>query len=143
MTDLHAYDIHDEQTEEKSQTPSAPPLTPNTQNSAQINGSNASSTSGGGTQNDGNEHSLKLNEMDELSSETDENTLKGLFHVGQINYCSWYQSTAETFLVCRPFWIADTALVTENCTHKLHEENYQLNYLEVQTPNNLDISVNK
>lgn len=135
MHDLHAYDIHDEQTENKSQTPSAKPLNVNSQSSAQMNGNNVAQTSsidgGGGAQNDGNEHSLKLNQMDELSSDTDENTLKGLFHVGQINYCSWYQSTADTFLVCRPFWIADTALVTENCPYKRHEENSQLNYLEV------------
>lgn len=136
MNDLCAYDIHDEQTEAKSQTPSATALNgPNTQNSAQINGNNVTQQSSidGAAQNDGNEHSLKLNKMDELSSDMDENTLKGLFHVGQINYCSWYQSTAETFLVCRPFWIADMALVTENCQYKLHEENYQLNYLEVKS----------
>lgn len=139
MHDLHAYDIHDEQTEDKAQAPSATPLNANTQSSAQMNGNNATQTSsidgggGGGAQNDGNEHSLKLNQMDELSSDADENTLKGLFHVGQINYCSWYQSPADTdtFLVCRPFWIADTALVTENCPCKRLEENSQLNYLEV------------
>lgn len=128
-----AHNIHDEQTEDKSQTPSGQPLNTsqpqNTMNSIPMSESNDGNSDS--AQNNGNEHSLKLNQMDELSSDTDENTLKGLFHVGQINYCSWYQSTADTFLVCRPFWIADTALITENCQHKINEENYQLNYLEV------------
>lgn len=150
MHDLRAYDIHDEQTADKSQTPSAAALSVDTQNNTQMNGNSATERSsidgggcgggGDGAQNDGNEHSLKLNQMDELSSDTDENTLNGLFHVGHINYCSWYQSTAETFLVCRPFWIADTALVTENCPYKMHEENYQLNYLEVKNANLQNVS---
>lgn len=130
MHDLCAYDIHDEPTENKSQTPPSTALS-----TTQVNGNNAANNvSIDGNGDDGaehDEHSLKLNKMDELSTDTDENTLKGLFHVGQINYCSWYQSTAETFLVCRPFWITETALITENCQHKIHEENYQLNYLEV------------
>lgn len=132
MHDLCTYNIHDEPTE--TQTPSGTPLNTtqpqNPLNPMQMPESNDSNSDG--AQNDGNEHSPKLNQMDTLSSDVDENTLKGLFHVGQINYCSWYQTTAETFLVCRPFWTADTALLTENCQHKIREENYQLNYLEVK-----------
>lgn len=66
-----------------------------------------------------------LSNMDELTNYND-NKLNGLFHIGQIDYCSWYQSSAETFLVCRPFW-SESALVTENCSN----ENTQLNYLEL------------
>lgn len=121
------YDIHDEQPDDKSDPQSRPLNTEAHSNDAQkMNGKNLANIANKITDKD---LIHGLCKSDELSDDGG-NELKGLFHIGQINYCSWYQSTSETFLVCRPFWI-DSALVTDNCQNKTKEENYQLNYLEV------------
>lgn len=122
------YDIHDEQTENKSETPSTPiNIESKSSNSQKVNGRNLDNDLNDLPDKDLN---LRLNKPDELNDDDDEE-LVGLFHVGLINYCSWFQSTSDTFLVCRPFW-SESALVTENCQNKTKEDNYQLNYLDVR-----------
>lgn len=121
------YDIHDEPTEDKSENPSTPlNLATHSGNAQEMNGNKLNNIVDEMSDKD---LSHRLGKADELADDT-ENELKGLFHIGQINYCSWYQSSSDTFLVCRPFW-TDLALVTENCQNKSKDENYQLNYLEV------------
>lgn len=124
------YDIHDDQPEDKSDNPSTPlNIESNSNNAQRINGRNVENVVEDVSDRDLNH---VLGKVDEISDDDVGNELKGLFHIGQINYCSWYQSTTDTFIVCRPFW-SDIALVTENCPNKTNEENYQLNYLEVRS----------
>lgn len=123
------YDIHDEQTDNKSETPSTPI-------NIESKSSNPQKVYGRNVEKDfqdlpDKELNLQLNKPDELNDDN-ENELKGLFHVGLINYCSWFQSASDTYLVCRPFW-SESIFGTENCQNKTKEENYQLNYLEVIT----------
>lgn len=121
------YDIHDEQTDDKYGSASRPlNIEPKSSKGQKANGKN-----------DGH-HADDLSDkelshgLNQLEDRTDDggDELKGLFHIGQINYCSWYQATSETFLVCRPFWV-DSALVTDNCQNQMQEDNFHLNYLEV------------
>ncbi|XP_055320202.1 C2 domain-containing protein 3 isoform X2 [Sitodiplosis mosellana] len=122
-----AYDIHDDQTGDRSDNPSTPlNLDLQSNNSQRKNGRNVENI---GDDTSGRDVTHALGNVDDMSDDAGD-ALNGLFHIGQINYCSWYQSTADTFLVCRPFW-SDSALVTENCPNKTNEENYQLNYLEL------------
>lgn len=120
------YDIHDDQHEVKSENPSTPlNIESHSRNAPRTNGRNLENIP-----DDVSDLSHTLGKKDDVSDESSDE-LKGLFHIGEINYCSWYQSTMDTFLVCRPFW-SESALVTENCQNKTNEENYQLNYLEVR-----------
>lgn len=121
------YDVHDEQTENKSNTPSTPMnIVPQSSNAQKLNGANIENVTDELTNEDFTHGSSNV---DELNDDV-ENELNGLFYIGQMNYCSWYQSIEETFLVCRPFWM-DAALVTDNCLDKTKDETYQLNYLEL------------
>lgn len=125
--ETYLNDIHDEKTEHKSEDPSTPlNMETRLDNAQRINGNKLDNMADEMTNKD---ISHELSKSDELADEA-ENELKGLLHIGQINYCSWYQSVLDTFLVCRPFW-TDLALVTDNCQNKTKDENYQLNYLEV------------
>lgn len=120
------YDVHDEQTENKSNTPSTPMnIESQSSNAQKLNGANSDNVADEPTNKDFIHGSSNVDELNDDA----ENELKGLFYVGQINCCSWYQSIEETFLVCRPFWV-DAALVTDNCLDKTKDETYQLNYLE-------------
>lgn len=124
------YDIHgDQTTEDKSDNPSTPlNLDSHSNNAQRTNGRSAENI---GDNVSGRELNHALGKADEMAHDDADDKLNGLFHIGQINYCSWYQSTSDTFLVCRPFW-SESALVTDNCPNKTNEENYQLNYLEVR-----------
>lgn len=123
------YDIHDEQTDNKSETPSTPiNIESKSSNSQKLYGRNVEKDF---QDLPDKELNLQLNKPDELNDDN-ENELKGLFHVGLINYCSWFESASDTYLVCRPFW-SESILGTENCQNKTKEENYQLNCLEVIT----------
>lgn len=120
-------DIHDNQTDEKSDSSS-------TLINIGLHSNDTQKTNGKKKENIPDEQPDKqpTHELGEMDGRQDENgdELKGLFHIGQINYCDGSQLTTNNFLVCRPFW-SDSALVTENCKNKTNEENYQLNYLEV------------
>lgn len=121
------YDTHDEHTEDKSDTSSTPVNLDTHSNNAQKLNSDRLKNMNDDMSNKDLSH--KLCKSDELIDES-ENELNGLFHIGHINYCSWYQTMLDTFLVCRPFW-TDCALVTESCQNKTNDENYQLNYIDV------------
>lgn len=123
------YDIHgDQTTENKSDNPSTPlNLDSHSNNAQRTNGRNVENI---GDNLSSRELNHALGKVNEMADDDTDDKLNGLFHIGQINYCSWYQSTTDTFLVCRPFW-SESALVTDNCSNKTNEENYQLNYLEV------------
>lgn len=125
--ETYLNDIHDEKPEDKSENPSTPlNMETHLNNAQKINGNKLDKMTDEMANKD---VSHELSKSDELPDES-ENELKGLLHIGQINYCSWYQSVLDTFLVCRPFW-TDLVLVTESCQNKTRDENYQLNYLEV------------
>lgn len=134
------HDNHDDQTENKSDNPSTPLSIESHSNDTQrTNGRNVGNMMDGMSDRD---LAHALEKVDETNDDDMGDGLEGLFHIGQINYCSWYQSTLDTFLVCRPFWITDSALVTEKCQNKTNEGNYQLNYLEVRrTFNNLERNI--
>lgn len=57
-------------------------------------------------------------------------TLQGLFYVGQ---CNSLQATNETVLICRPFWMTEQILVTDNYLNQ-NDDIENLNYLEVREP---------
>lgn len=123
------YDIHgDQTTEDKSDNPSTPlNLDCHSNNMQRMHGRNAGNNEENSS---GRELNHALGKVNEMPDDNTDDKLNGLFHIGQINYCSWFQSSTDTFLVCRPFW-SESALVTDNCPNKTNEENYQLNYLEV------------
>lgn len=132
MYETSLYDIHDEHTEDKSGTPSTPINieSRSTSNSQKVNSSRSVEMG----LDDLSRNNLRLHQTEEPNVDVDDERLRGLFHIGSINFCSWFvastTTTAETFLVCRPFW-TESALVTEKCQHKTKEENFQLDYLEV------------
>lgn len=128
LHDTCLYDIHDDQYENKSDN-STTPLNLNTNNSNNLPKSNGNNLNNSVDEMSDKDHLQRLSKLDEVDDDAT-NGLSGLFHIGNINYCSWYELKSEMFLVCRPFWV-DTAIVTENCQHKTNEENYKLNYLEV------------
>lgn len=69
-----------------------------------------------------NSHAMKSNDSSAISDDT----LQGLFYVGQ---CSSMRPIGETLLICRPFWSNDV-LVTETYRSRPEDTCY-LNYLEV------------
>ncbi|XP_031632072.1 uncharacterized protein LOC116346267 [Contarinia nasturtii] len=120
------YDVHDDQTDDKSNSQSTP---------LKIESNGAQQTNRKNTENITDDVSSKdlthgLNKMEEMNDDI-ENELKGLFHIGQINNCSVSQLTNESFVVCRPFWSESSVLVTEYYQNKTNEENYPLNYFEL------------
>lgn len=121
-----AYDVHDDPTDEKTNSQSTPlNIGPNSRQ--HMNHQNMENVMDDVSNKD---LTHGLNKIEEASDDM-ENELKGLFHIGQINYCSVSQLTTDNFVVCRPFWSNTSALVTEHYQNKTNEENYSLNYLEV------------